>query len=138
MCAYLAKPAPKRDFVIQPDARPLKPTYHMLGDPIAADSAGRPKDLALALHWIELLARMGMLSSSPTAQRVLSRLLSECDDKGVWDPGNLRGLPKGTTHLADFVLPLESDEKSPAARQADVTFRLALIDKLAGWTLDFV
>jgi hypothetical protein len=30
------------------------------------------------------------------------------------------------------------DGKSMERRQADVTFRLALIAKLAGWTLEFV
>ena len=115
----------------------MKPTTQLLGDPIIADSAGRPKDIALALHWIELLARMGMLKSSPTALRVLGRLLSDCDPTGVWNPGSLRGLPKGTSGLADFFLPIEVDPKIPEHRQSDVTFRLALIAKYAGWTLEY-
>jgi hypothetical protein len=137
LCAFLANPAPKRPYVILAGKRVVKPTTHLLGDPIVADSAGRPKDLALALHWIELLARMGMLNSSPTAVKVLGRLLSECDQTGVWNPGSLRGLPKGTSGLADFALPLEIDGKTPERRQSDVTFRLALIAKHAGWTLDY-
>lgn len=137
LCAFLAHPAPKRPYVILAGKRVVKPTTQLLGDPIVADSAGRPKDIALALHWIELLARMGMLKTSPTAQKVLARLLSDCDSGGVWDPGSLRGLPKGTTGLADFFLPLEVDPKTPQHRQSDVTFRLALIAKVAGWTLEY-
>jgi hypothetical protein len=137
MCAFLAKPAPKRPYVIQPDKRPLKPSYQLLGDPLVADSAGHPKDLPLALHWLELLARMNMLQSSLTAQRILGRLLADCDDRGVWNPGNLRGLPRGSG-LADFALPLEHEGKTPESRQADVTFRLALIARFAGWSLEFI
>ena len=138
LCAFLARPMPKRPYVMLVGKRVVKPTTQLLGDPIVADSAGRPKDLALALHWIELLARMGMLQTSTTAQKVLGRLLSECDSSGVWNPGSLRGLPKGTSGFAEFLLPLEIDGKTPEQRQADVTFRLALIAKVAGWTLEYV
>jgi hypothetical protein len=138
LAQYLAKPAGKRAYVIQVGKRVAKPVFHLLGDPIAADSAGHAKDLPLALHWIELLARLGMLHTSETAQRVLARLLKDCDESGVWAPKSLRALPRSPSRLADFSFPLEADGKTPAARQADVTFRLALIAKLAGWQLEFV
>ncbi|MBI4502493.1 MAG: hypothetical protein HY700_15195 [Gemmatimonadetes bacterium] len=135
--AYLSRPAPKRPFVVHVGKRSVKPSYELLGDPLMADAAGHPKDLPLALHWIELLVRLGQLGSSPTAQRILSRLLSECDPQGVWNPANLRGFPKSPSGLADFSFPLELDAKSPEHRKVDVTFRLALIAKLAGWTLEY-
>jgi hypothetical protein len=138
LAMYLAKPAGKRTYAIQVGKRVAKPVFHLLGDPILADGAGHPKDLPLALHWIELLARLGMLHTSETARRVLARLLKDCDESGVWTPKNLRALPRSPSRLADFGFPLEADGKSPAARQADVTFRLALIAKLAGWHLEFV
>ncbi|MBI4421090.1 MAG: hypothetical protein HY560_09715, partial [Gemmatimonadetes bacterium] len=82
LCAYLARPASKRPFAILAGKRLVKPTYHLVGDPLVVDAAGRASDLPLALHWIELLARLGMLQTSPTAMRVLGRLLSECDSEG--------------------------------------------------------
>ncbi len=112
LCAYLGRPTSKRAYVILVGKKVVKPTVQLLGDPLVADSAGRTKDLVLALHWIELLARMGMLNSSPTAQRILARLLSSCDSNGVWNPGSLRGLPKDSSGLADFYLP-------PADRRQD-------------------
>jgi hypothetical protein len=136
LAAYLARPAGKRPYAVQVGKKISKPVFQLLGDPIIADSSGRAKDLPLTLHWIELLARLGMLHTSETAQRVLSRLLEECDESGVWAPRSLRALPRSPSRLADFAFPLE-DGKSPAARQADVTFRLALIAKLAGWALKF-
>ncbi len=137
MCAFLAKPPSKRPYVIQLGKRAVKPTYELLGDPLLADSAGRPKDLPLALHWIEILVRLGHLQSSATAPRILGRLLSECDPQGVWNPPNLRTFPKSPSRLAEFSFPLEADGKSPEHRKADVTFRLALIAKLAGWALEY-
>lgn len=138
LAAFLGKPAPTRPYVVAAGKRIVKPVFLVLGDPIEADSAGHPKDLPLALHWIETLVRLGALRTSETAQRVLARLLAECDDRGVWAPKNLRALPKSASRLADFAFPLEVDGKTPERRQADVTFRLALIAKLAGWRLEFV
>lgn len=138
LASFLARPPVKRPYVILAGKKTVKPVFQLLGDPIVADSAGHAKDLPLALHWIELLARLGSLHSSETAQRVLARLLKECDEQGVWAPKNLRGLPRGPSGLASFAFPLEPDGKTPERRQSDVTFRLALIAKLAGWQLEFV
>ena len=137
LAAYLARPASKRSYVIQAGRKVMRPTVELLGDPLEADSAGRPKDLPFALHWIELLVRMGVLGTSPTATRVLARLIRECDERGVWSPKTLRTIPKSSSNLADFTFPLEPDGKTPERRQADVTFRLTLIAKLAGWTLEY-
>ena len=135
--AYISQPATKRPYVIQMGRRGIKPTYQLLGDPLLASAAGVPKDLPLAIHWIELLVRLNLLDSSPMAQRILARLVRDCDSKGVWSPKNLRVLPKSPSKLADFAFPLELDGKTLEQRQSDVTFRLALIAKLAGWDLEF-
>jgi hypothetical protein len=135
--AFLAKPASKRTFVIVAGKRAVKPLWHLLGDPLQADSSGHPKDLPFALYWIELLVRMSALHIAPTAQRILGRLLADCDERGIWNPKNLRGIPTSSSHLADFAFPLDPDPKSVESRKADVTFRLALIAKLAGWQLEF-
>jgi len=138
LTAFLARPAGKRQYVLMVGKKAVRPVFQLLGDPIEADSAGHPKDLPFALHWIELLVRLGALHSSETAQRVLARLLKECDGQGVWAPKNLRSLPRSPSKLADYAFPLEPDTKTPERRQTDVTFRLALIARLAGWQLEFV
>ncbi|MBI2401594.1 MAG: hypothetical protein HYV20_02420 [Gemmatimonadetes bacterium] len=138
LTAFLGRPAAKREYVVVVGKKAVKPVFQLLGDPIQADSAGHPKDLPLALHWIEVLVRLGALHTYETAQRVLARLLKECDAQGVWAPKSLRSLPRSPSKLADFAFPLEFDGKTPERRQADVTFRLGLIAKLAGWQLEFV
>jgi hypothetical protein len=138
LAAFLTKPAAKRDYVVMAGKKAIRPIFQLLGDPIQTDSAGHAKDLPLALHWIEVLARFGVLNTSETAQRALARLLKDCDETGVWAPKNLRALPRSPSKLADFGFPLEADGKTPERRQSDVTFRLALIAKLAGWQMEFV
>lgn len=135
---FLAQPAPKRTYSIQVGRKIIKPIFHLLGDPLQADGAGNPKDLPFALHWIELLVRLGALERSATAQRILTRLLKDCDDDGVWNPKNLRGIPRSPSGLADFAFPLELDGQAAERRKTDVTFRLALVAKLADWELQFV
>lgn len=137
LATYLARPGTKRPYVLQLGKKAVKPTVELLGDPLEADSAGRPKDLPFALVWIEILVRLGVLATSPTASRVLARLLKECDERGVWSPKSLRSLPRSPSNLASYAFPLEPDTKTPERRQADVTFRLALIAKLAGWKLEY-
>jgi hypothetical protein len=137
LCSFLAEPQPKKKYVIQLGRKAVVPIYHLIGNPVEVDRSGNAKDLPLALMWIEILVRMGMLHTNEAAVKALQRLLSDVDEHGVWAPRNLRTLPKSPSHLADFAFPLEVDAKTVERRQADVTFRLALIAKIAGWTLEY-
>jgi hypothetical protein len=134
---YLAQPAPKKSYVISVGRKTVKPQHLLLGDPIDADAKGCPKDIPLALHYIELLARMGALQWAPVATKVLLWLLRDCDDHGVWKPKNLRSVPKTTNKITWHYFPLALDGKTLEGREADVTFRLALIAKLLGWELEY-
>ncbi len=134
---YLAQPAPKKSFVIVVGRKTVKPQHLLLGDPIEADAKGCPKDIPIALHYIELLVRLGALQWAPVATKVLGWLLRDCDDNGVWRPKNLRSTPKATNKISYHYFPLQPDAKTVEGREADVTFRLALIAKLQGWELDY-
>ena len=134
---YLAQPAPKKAFSVQVGRKLFKPTHLLLGDPIEADSKGNPADIPLALHYIELLARIGALHTAPVATRVLARLVRDCDEQGVWAPKGLRGLPKALNPITYHYYPLLLDGKTPEGRVADVTFRLSLIAKTLGWNLEY-
>jgi hypothetical protein len=134
---FLANPPPKKSWTIQIGRKAIKPTFHFLGDPLKADKRGNTPDIPWALHWIELMVRLELLEELPVAQQILARLLEDCDEQGVWSPKNLRGAPKGPSHLSEFAFPLEHDARTAERRRTDVTFRLALIAKLAGWSLDY-
>jgi hypothetical protein len=134
---YLAQPAPKKEFVVVLGKKSLKPQHLLLGDPIEADSKGVAKDLPLALHYIEMLARMGALQWAPVATKVLARLMKDFDDQGVWAPKGLRGAPKALNKITYHWYPLQTDEKAAESRAVDVTFRVAVIAKLLGWEITY-
>ena len=135
---YFSTPAPRRAFSILAGKKFLKPMFELLGDPLRADAQGHVRDVPFALYWLELLARLGLVRQIPSASRVLARLYNECDDHGVWFPKALRALPKATTPLTAHYFPLEGPGKSPAQRQTDATFRLALIARIMGLPIDVV
>jgi hypothetical protein len=134
---YLAHPAPKKPVVIKIGKKTVRPAHVLLGNPIKADARGVTTDIPLALHFINILARIDALHTAPTAMRVLGRLLKECDDTGVWHPKNLRSQPKGANKASYHFFPLVPLDKTPESRQLDVTFRLAHTAKLLGWELEY-
>ena len=133
--AYLAQPAAKKAFGILCGKRVLKQTFVLVGDPIKVSAAGQAEDLPFALYWMELLARLGVLRHSTSAPKVWARLAKDCDQDGAWRPRNLRSLPKRVLPWSYHSFPLEGDAKTTEARQADVTFRMSLIARLAGWEI---
>ena len=135
---YLAQPAPKKAYALHVGKKTVKPQHLLLGDPIEADGKGNAKDVPLALHYIELLAKIGALHTAPVATKVLCRLLRDSDENGVWHPKGLRSLPKGINKITYHSFPLATESKSHESRQVDVTFRLALIAKHLGWQLEMV
>jgi len=135
---YFSTPAPRRAFFVVAGKKVLKPVFELLGDPLRADAQGHVTDLPLTAYWLELLARLGLVRQLPSANRVLARLYSECDDQGIWSPKNLRAMPKAASPLTAHYFPLEGPGRSPAQRQTDLTFRLALIAKLLAIPIEVV
>ncbi|MGH9818243.1 MAG: hypothetical protein ACRD6I_19430, partial [Candidatus Acidiferrales bacterium] len=131
LAQYFSAPAPRRAFFVVAGKKLLKPFFEILGDPLHADAQGHITDIPFALYWLELLARLGILRQVPSATRVLARLFNECD-AGIWSPKSLRALPKSSNPTVAHYFPLEGPGKSPAQRQTDVTFRLALTARLLG------
>ncbi len=132
---FLAQPAPKKAYAIMLGKKAIDPEAFLLGDPVDADAKGNPKDLPLALYFIELLARLGVLHTAPTATKVLARLLSECDEQGIWHPKALKAQPKPVDPITYHWYPLHAETKAPESRVLDVTLRLAQIAKYLGWQL---
>jgi hypothetical protein len=133
--SYLSSAPPKKAFSVPLGKKSLKPAFLLLGDPVHVSASGQPDDLPFALYWMETLARLGLLATSTSCAKVWGRLRKECDASGVWHPHNLRTAPRTTSPWAYHMFPLDSDSKKIEARQTDVTFRMALIARLAGWEL---
>lgn len=133
--AYLAQPPIKKAFGVVCGKRVFKPSFILTGDPLKVTASGQTDDLPFALYWLELLARLGVLRQSQSAPRLWARLAKDRDADGVWRPRNLRSFPKRVFPWSYHSFPLESDAKSVDSRQADVTFRMALVARLAGWEI---
>lgn len=135
---YFSTPAPKRAFFQLAGKKVVPPLFVVMGDPLRADAHGHVPDVPFAVYWLELLARLGLVRQIPSASKVLARLYSECDDQGIWIPKALRSLPKTDSPVLGHYFPLEGAGKSPAQRQTDVTFRLALIARLLGLPVEVI
>lgn len=131
---FLSTAPTKKAYTVAAGKKALKQDFLLLGDPVHTSSTGQPDDLPFALYWMELLARLGILQSSSSALKVWGRVSRDCDKQGIWHPKNLRAAPKTKSPWAYHMFPLDSDKK-PESRQTDVTFRMALIARLAGWEL---
>ena len=138
LAANVSTPTPRREFYILAGKKLIRPLFEILGDPMHADAQGRVDDVPLALYWLELLTRLGIVRQVAPAAKVLARLFSETDEQGIWSPSGLRVTPKSDNPVVSHYFPLEGPGKSPAQRQTDVTFRLALIARLLGIPLNVV
>jgi hypothetical protein len=135
---FFSTAAPKRAFFQLAGKKVVPPLFVVMGDPLRADAHGHVPDVPFAVYWLELLARLGLVRQIPSASKVLARLFSECDDQGIWTPKALRSLPKTESPVLSHYFPLEGAGKSPAQRQTDVTFRLALIARLLGLPIEVI
>ena len=138
LAAYVSQPGTKREYYVLAGRVVLPPLFEIIGDPLGADAHGRVRDVPFAVFWLELLARLGILRMVPSAAKVAARLFAECDEQGVWSPKNLRTQPKSTRALLAYYYPLEGPGRSPAQRQTDITFRLALIAQLLGLPVEVI
>jgi len=136
--AYFSNPAPKRAFFQLAGKRIVPPMFIIMGDPLRADAHGHVPDVPFAVYWLEILARLGLVRQIPSASKVLARLFSECDDQGIWSPKALRTMPKSDNPVLSHYFPLEGPGKSPAQKQTDITFRLALIARLMGLPIEVI
>lgn len=109
----------------------------VVGDPFPTPEAA-DADVAGALAWLEIMARIGFLRRHAGWTRILDHLLAQCGDDGVWRPAPRRS-PKVVATTAELswpTFPLAEPGDAAGGWAADVTFRLALVAKLAGRRLE--
>ncbi|MBV9881198.1 MAG: hypothetical protein JO180_11915 [Gemmatirosa sp.] len=107
----------------------------VVGDPLG-DASTAARSLPATLAWLELLARLGFLRRSPSWSALLDQLLVGRDLDGVWrGRADAKAAPTRAWDWPTFPL---GDPASTEGWAADVTFRLALIARLAGRRLELV
>jgi hypothetical protein len=128
---FLATPAPAGVPKQRVGTQAVPHPHIALGDPVPVDLEPTGKSLLPALAWLEVLARIGAFRRTERWRPVLERLLDARDAEGRWTARVSLPAPD------PFVWPTIplGDPASPASRTADVTFRLALIARHAGYPL---
>lgn len=142
--SWLTQAWPRQAAVQQVGDGLVEQPHLVLGDFLSTRS-GLDADMPSAVAWLETMARLGFLSRHEGWVKLLDRTLDDRDRRGIWNPPRSMAMPEQVPVWAWPVLPLHDGEfaSGQAGRQAaadalsaDVTFRLALIAKLAGRTLD--
>jgi hypothetical protein len=132
--AYLIRPQPKHEPIQLAGTRPIANPSLVLGDPLGSRQ-GADSDIPFTLLWLELMARLGILDRHEGWKRQFERFLDDRDRDLIWRPGKSQSM----TSARPQVWPFTGLGKAAEADVAlEVTFRLALIGRLAGRELNFV
>jgi hypothetical protein len=126
--AFISEPAPS-GAVRQKVGEQVQPQPHLvLGDPLTGRDVLK-KDLPATLAWLETFARLGFLRRNEAWGRVLEQLLEQRDANGLWKRAVAPASAADPFVWPTFPL---GDPGEPSTWPADVTFRLALVARLAG------
>jgi hypothetical protein len=137
---WLTQPWPRQAAVQQVGTHLLEQPHLVLGDFLATRN-DLDEDMPSALTWLEIVTRLGFLTKHEGWVKLLDRTLDDRDRKQVWTPPRGVVMPKQVPAWSWPALPLnDSAWGGDEARgfSADVTFRLALIARLAGRTLELI
>lgn len=133
---WITRPLPRQEAVQLVGKKLVDVPHLVLGDQLPHRNA-LEDDVPAGIAWLELLARLGFLKRQEQWVKMFERLLDDRDRNGVWHPHKGSGNPKSSNPYVWSTYPLERP-KEGEERWADVTFRLGLIARLAGRTIDLV
>lgn len=136
MYQHLTQPQPRQE-AVQLCGKQVIPVPHLvLGDYLPHRNAV-DADVPFALYWLELMARLGYLKRNENWSRLFERFLEDRDRAGVWHPH--KGMAAATSHNAYVwpAYPLETQQVGDD-RWTDITFRLGLIARLSGRTIEII
>jgi len=135
--AHLTQAQPRQEAVQLLGGKPVSVPHLVLGDLLPHRNAV-DADVAFALHWLELMARLGFLRRNENWSKLFERFLEDRDREGVWHPHKgMEAVPRSTNPFVWPTYPLEPVLEGDA-RWTDFTFRLGLIARLAGRPIEIV
>jgi hypothetical protein len=133
---HLAQPLPRQEAMQLCGKRVVAQPHLVLGDQLANRNVA-DADVVFAVVWLELMARLGYLRRNEGWTKLYDRFLEDRDPSGVWHPHKGLSMPRTVNPFLWPMYPLE-DHAAGDERWTDVTFRLGLIGRLAGRTIDAV
>ena len=133
---WVTQALPRQDPLQLVGRKTLAQPHLVLGDQLPNRNAA-DADVASALVWLELMARLGFLKRNDNWSKLLDRFLDDRDENGVWHPHKGMAAVRSTNPFVWPLYPLES-ALSGEERWTDATFRLGLIARLSGRTIEAV
>jgi len=133
---HLAQPLPRQEALQLYGKKVVEQPHLVLGDWLPNRNAA-DNDVVSAIVWLELMARLGFLRKNDNWSKLFERFLDDRDAEGVWHPHKGMSAARSTNPFLWPMYPLE-DHLSGDERWADVTFRLGLIGRLSGRTIELM
>jgi hypothetical protein len=133
---HLAQPLPRQEPMQMVGKHVVAQSQLVLGDLLPNKNVA-DADVVFAVTWLELMARLGFLKKNDNWCRLYDRFLDDRDADGVWHPHKGMTVPRSTNPFLWPAYPLE-DHMSGDERWTDLTFRLGLIGRLLGRTIEVV
>jgi hypothetical protein len=133
---HLAQPLPRQEPMQVCGKHIVAQPHLVLGDMLPNRNVA-DTDAVFSIMWLELMARLGYLKRNDNWCRLYDRFLDDRDAEGVWHPHKGMGAPRASNSFFWPSYPLE-DHLSGDERWTDITFRLGLIGRLMGRTIDVV
>ncbi|MDB4878395.1 MAG: hypothetical protein JWM41_4841 [Gemmatimonadetes bacterium] len=133
---HLSQPVPRQEPMQLCGKRVIAQPHLVLGDLLPNRNAA-DADVVLSVAWLELMARLGFLRKNDNWSKLYERFLDDRDAQGVWHPHKGLSAARSANPFLWPMYPLE-DHHTGDERWTDVTFRLGLIGRLSGRTIDVV
>lgn len=132
---YLTRPLPRQEAIQVVGKKMLPVPLLVLGDMLPHRNAV-DADIPMALAWLETMARLNFLRRNETWSKMYERFVDDCGRDGVWHPHKGMASPKTPNPFVWPFFPLEPHSGAGDERWTDVTFRIGLIARLSGRTVE--
>ena len=134
---FLSQPWPRQQAVQQVGTHLIDQPHLVLGDFLPTRNV-MDADMPSSLAWLEIMARLGFLKKNEGWLRLFDRLLDDRDRKGIWHAPRSVVLPDQVPSWSWPVMPLSERGGAIDPTSIDVTFRLGLIARLTGRTIELI
>ena len=133
---HLSEPLPRQETMQLCGKRVVAQPHLVIGDMLPNRNAA-DADVVFAVTWLELMARLGFLRRNDNWCKLYERFLDDRDSSGIWHPHKGMNAARSQNPFVWPMYPLE-DHMSGDERWTDVTFRLGLIGRLSGRSIEIV
>lgn len=131
---HLSQALPRQEPVQLCGTKVVSQPHLVLGDSLPNRNVA-DADVPFAMMWLELVARLGFLRRNENWSKLFDRFLDDRDQDGVWHPHKGMSVARSANPLVWPMHPLE-ESLSGDERWTDVTFRLGLIARVIGRTIE--